>query len=391
MSAQPEVVPSKEHRKMNAQLRRKMRENFLGYSFILPTFLVVGLFGLFPIGYAIYMSLFTWRVKKGGFIGIENYKNIFGDGVGLLLFLGGIAVLALAYWVWNNAFRSIEKGILIAKLVAASLLIVMGMMMSTGWGSMMVTGDKTFLNSLEVTLFYAILTVPTQLLIAIVLAYMLFQKIRGKDLFRMIYFLPYITPVVSTAVVFRIIFSPRDTSLANLFISYFKLDAQKWLFEPNSLLNIFFGSKIQGFLAGPSMALVAIALFGVWTFVGYNTVIFLAGLGSISKEVYEAAEMDGANSWNLFWQVTIPLLSPVTFYLSLVSFIGTFKAFNHIYVMQVPAAQNTVATASVEIFNIFYKANNYGYAAAQSILLFLIIIGLTFAQNKLFADKVFYG
>jgi len=137
--------------------------------------------------------------------------------------------------------------------------------------------------------------------------------------------------------------------------------------------------------------LVSIMIFGIWTFVGYNTVIFLAGLGSISKEIYEAAQIDGANAWDLFRSITFPLLSPVTFYLFLVSFIGTFKAFNHIFVMQVPAAQNTVQTATVEIFNIFYKGNNYGYAAAQAVLLFLVILGLTFAQNKLLGDKVFYG
>ncbi len=119
--------------------------------------------------------------------------------------------------------------------------------------------------------------------------------------------------------------------------------------------------------------------------------IFLAGLGSIPATIYEAAEIDGANHWQLFRHVTVPLLSPVTFYISLIGFIGTFKAFNHIYVMQVPAAQGTVETTSVAIFNTFFKANNYGYASAQAILLFLIILYLTYVQNRIFSERVFYG
>ena len=208
----------------------------------------------------------------------------------------------------------------------------------------------------------------------------------------MMYFLPYITPIVATAVVFRTIFNPRDTSLANQVIGLLNIEPQKWLFESKSINALLFNlENLEGFLAGPSLALISIALFGIWTYVGYNTVIFLAGLGSIPKELYEAAEIDGANQWNLFRNITLPLLSPVTFYLALIAFIGTFKAFNHIYVMRTPAALGTANVVSVSIFDTFYKANQYGYAAAQAILLFGIILVLTFAQNKIFGERVFYG
>lgn len=208
----------------------------------------------------------------------------------------------------------------------------------------------------------------------------------------MLYFLPYITPVVAAAVVFRTIFSPRDTSLANTVLSWINIQPQKWLFEPRPINEILFRIQdLQGFLAGPSMALVSIILFGIWTYVGYNTVIFLAGLGSIPSVLYEAAEIDGAGKWQLFRHITVPLLSPVTFYLALIAFIGTFKAFNHIYVMRVSSAQGTVDVASVTIFDTFYKLNQFGYAAAQAIILFFIILALTFAQNKIFGDRVFYG
>jgi len=375
-----------------ASIINRIKENITAYLFILPAFLIIGVFGLIPIGYAIYMSLFNWRVTKGDIaINPSNYTKALGDWTGVALFLGGVVLLVLAYWVWNNAFKSQQRRKLIAGLIAAVLLIGMGVLLSFGWDRMMAAGDEDFLKSLVVTVFYAVGTVPIQLGLALILAYVLFQKIRGKEFFRMIYFLPYITPVVSTAVVFRIIFSPRDTSLSNLILDGLGFEPLKWLFEPRPLTEVLFGVQLPGLLAGPSLALATIIIFGVWTFVGYNTVIFLAGLGSISKEIYEAAEIDGANAWDLFRSITFPLISPVTFYLFLISFIGTFKAFNHIFVMQTTFAQNTVQTASVEIFNIFYKANNYGYAAAQAIILFLIILGLTFAQNKLLGNKVFYG
>jgi multiple sugar transport system permease protein len=368
-----------------------VKEQITGYLFVLPSFFLITIFGFFPIGYAVYMSTFHWRVVKGDNIGLGNYEKALGDWVGALLFAVGFGLLFGAYLLWNSAMKSTSNRALVIKLLAAFVLIAGGLVIPMGWNRMMVSGDPRFLNSLPITLFYALGTVPMELALAMVLAYILFQKIKGQEGFRMLYFLPYITPVVAAAVVFRTIFSPRDSSMANIFLSWFGIDPQKWLFEPRAMTEILFGVQIEGFLAGPSMALVSIIFFGIWTYVGYNTVIFLAGLGSIPQELYEAAEIDGGGKWHLFRHITLPLLSPITFYLALIAFIGTFKAFNHIYVMRVPSAQGTVNTTSVTIFDSFYKANQYGYAAAQAILLFIVILALTFIQNKVFGEKVFYG
>lgn len=369
----------------------EVREQITGYLFILPSVLIITIFGFFPIGYAFYMSMRRWRVVKGNFIGFDNYQKALGDFTGVLLLVVGFVLLILAYTLWNKAFKSDSTSGMVLKLGGAFILIGGGFSLWTGWGRMLAEGDTNFLHSLPITLYYALGTVPMELALALVLAYILFQNIKGKEFFRMLYFLPYITPVVAAAVVFRTIFSPRDSSLANTVLAWFNIDSQKWLFEPKSMNQILFGLEIEGFWAGPSMALFAVILFGIWTYVGYNTVIFLAGLGSIPEELYEAAKIDGASQWHLFRHITLPLLSPVTFYLAIIAFIGTFKAFNHIYVMRVPSAQGTVDVASVTIFDTFYKANQYGYAAAQAIILFFIILGLTYVQNKVFGERVFYG
>jgi multiple sugar transport system permease protein len=369
----------------------KIKEKILGYLMISPSVLIIAIFGLFPIFYSVYMSTFNWRVKKGDFVGLDNFKELFGEGQGLIIFVVGLILMGIAYWLWNSAFKSNSTFNKIAKVAAALVLIGFGVAFSTGWDMMTANGDGEFFKALTITLYYALLTVPTQLLIGMVLAYILFQNIKGKEIFRMFYFLPYITPAVSTAVVFRTIFSPRDTALANTLLSKIGIQPLEWLYEKSPLLNMIFQTENEGFWAGPSLAIITIAIFGVWTFAGYDTVIYLAGLGNISKDVYEAAEIDGSNGWHLFWNITFPLISPVSFYLLLISFIGTFKAFNHIYVMRVPSASDSVITASVKVFDTFYQENNFGYAATQAIILFLVIAGLTFAQNKLLGKKVFYG
>jgi len=368
----------------------KLQEQLTGYLFILPALIIILIFGIFPIGYSIYMSLFNWQVTKGPFIGDKNYLLIFGSWWNLLVLLAGLGLIILGSIVWGKGFQSLSNGQKLAHIAGSLVLILGGVIFVTGWGMMYETGNKDFLNSLIVTVYYALGTVPAEIILGLVLAYILYQDIVGKEAFRIIYFLPYITPSISTAVVFQIIFSSRETSLANSLIGFFGIDPLKWRFEPRPVLKLL-GFNVSGLAGGPSLALVTIIIFGIWSFVGYNTVIFLSGLGNIPKEIYEAAEIDGGSKWDRFWHITIPMISPVTFYLTLIGFIGTFKAFNHLYVMRTPSAQNTVITTSLLVFDRFYKANQYGVATAQAIVLFIVILGLTLAQNKIMGERVFYG
>ena len=370
--------------------RREAREQLIGYLFTAPAVAVIALFGLFPLGYAFYMSFFAWRVRQGPFRGLRNYAKALGEPQGILYFAGAIALALLAVWAWRRACRAAAGRRLPGLLAAAALMAAAVATGASGWGGMLETGDVKFLNALPVTVYYALGSIPLQLAIALALACVLFQNLRGSAFFRMVFFLPYVMPTVATATVFRSIFSSRDASMANQFLAALGLEPQQWLAESRPILEVLLGLQLPGYWGGPSLALVSIILFGVWTFVGYNVVIFLAGLGSISGELYEAAELDGAGRWEVFRYITFPLLSPVTFYLGLIGFIGALKAFNHIFVMRSPLAQGTVNTASMVIFDTFYLANQYGYAAAQVVLLFLMILGVTYAQNRVFGRSVIY-
>jgi len=208
------------------------------------------------------MSLFDWRVVKGPFIGDRNYLMIFGSWKNVGIILAGIALFYAGSKVWGKAFQSLKNGQKLARLIGALILILGGVVFVTGWTQMYETGNPEFLDSLIVTLYYALGTVPAEVILGLVLAYILYQDIVGKETFRMIYFLPYITPSISSAVVFQIIFSSRETSLANQFIGLFGIDPLKWRFEPRPVLQLL-GFDVSGIGGGPSLALVTIMLFGI--------------------------------------------------------------------------------------------------------------------------------
>lgn len=375
---------------------RQRREWFTGYLFILPATLLIAVFGLFPIIYAVYMSVHTWRIRKGAFIGLTNYHNTLGNWWGALAFFGGLLLILVAHWLWTDAFKGEGRGPSIAKAVGALVLIGAGVSISLGWGLMMESGNRVYLKGLVRTVYYGFGSVPIQIGLALVIASLLFQKIRGQEFFRMIYFLPYVTPAVAGAAIFRSIFNAREERIANQVLMFFGLEPQRWITETRPVSQLIFGglfpnADFTSFWAGPSLALVTIIIFGIWTYTGYNAVIFLAGLGGISPELYEAASTDGANKRQQFRFITVPLLAPVTFYLTVLGFIGTFQAFTHIFVMRDPQTRDAVDTASIVIFDTFYKRNDFSTAAAQSVILFVIILILTLMQNRFFGKRAFGG
>ncbi len=304
----------------------------------------------------------------------------------------GAALLVGAYVAWQWANRQHEQRRFVALALAALLLMGGGYLLVAELPQALANADSAMLRGFNITLMFSIGTVPVQLAVGLGLAYLLFQNIRGKGLFRIVYFLPYITPFVATSVVFKVLFSHREQSTVNQVVGFFGIPPQKWLLEPTGVFRLMFGTETPDWLAGPSLALIVIMLYTIWTYIGYDTVVFLAGLGNISGELYEAARIDGASGWRLFRHITLPLLSPTTFFLSLIAIIGTFKAFTQIWIMRSPASEVAVDTVSVYIFETVRTTDpNMGYGSAMSFVLFGVILLLTLFQNRIMGSRVFYG
>lgn len=311
----------------------------------------------------------------------------------LVTISAGIVLLGLSWWVWQSAAGRDSNLSTLMRLSASAILAIGAWVLIGELPRAAAGGDSAWWQGLLNTIYYSVGSIPFQLGISLTLASFLFQNIRGKSLFRVIYFLPYITPTVGAAAAFRILFSGRVDAPVNQFIRLLGFDAQGWLNDPTGIFNILLGDAVNlpTWAAGPSLSLVVIIIFGIWSFIGFNTVIFLAGLGSIPSALYEAASIDGAGRWEQFRHVTLPLLSPTVYFLTLYAVIGTFKAFNHIYVLRTAAALGTADTVSVVIFQAMKRDTRYGYAAALAILLLLIVLILTAINNRIASKRVFYG
>ncbi len=404
LSSQP-LVPGGLH-------RRRTREAIQAYLFLAPAIIILFVFAILPVGYALYISLHKWRIQRERFIGLENYISLLGSPLSMALLLAGIGLLIGAYYVWRSATEQTSGWKTSLRLIVAGMLIIGGLTLVLGVDGMVDAAAETrrtedYLLSILRTVFYSAGTVPFQLVLAFLLANLLFQKIHGKSLFRMLYFLPYITPTVATAVVWRaIVFAPRggliNSALMSLGVASGNLP--QWILEPEGftvLLGEWMGFNLPEWvgnsplLSGPSLALVAVCLYNIWVFVGYNTVIYLAGLGAIPYELYDAAKIDGAGRWQLLRSITIPLVSPTTYFLTLMGIIGTFKAINHIYIMTqivgLGGPQDTTTTAAIFIFKQFREGNRWGVASAASFILLGVILLLTWTQNRVSEGRVHYA
>lgn len=304
----------------------------------------------------------------------------------------GALMVGGSYLLWQRATHADSNRRFFLAVLTAIALLVGGYLIFAELPRALAEADDDIINGLNVGVMFTLGTVPFQLAIGLGLAYLLFQNIRAKSFFRIVYFLPYITPWVATSVVFTQVFAQRSSSPANSFLTFLGMDTQNWLLEPKGIFELMFGPNIPEWLVGPSLALLVIMLFNIWTYAGYSTVIFLAGLGNIPTNLYEAARIDGASGWRVFRHITLPLLSPTTFFLSLIAIIGTFQAFTQIWLMRTSASRRSVDTLNIYIFNEINAARpNYANGAAIAFVLFAIILVLTLIQNRIAGRRVFYG
>lgn len=306
----------------------------------------------------------------------------------LVFITGGLALIVIGWRTFQRGLKSHNNRPFALALLGGLTLAVGGWLLMAELPAALAAADDDLLQGFWVTVMYAVGTVPVQLFIGLILAYFLFQPIRFRAFFRMVYFIPYITPFVATSIVFRILFNAGEQSPANRIIALLGIEPQRWILERSSIGELL---GLPEFLAGPSLALIVIMIYSTWTYIGYDAVIFLAGLGNIPSELYEAARIDGAAGWRIFRHITLPMLSPTIFFLSLVAIIGTFQAFTQIWILRTGAVGSKVNTASVYIFDELQNSNRYGYASSMAFVLFAMILLLTLFQNRILGRRVFYG
>jgi len=332
--------------------RRRMERIWLPTLYLAPTLILLGIFDIYPIFLSAWMSLWRWGLKAEEFIGLGNYARIFEE---------------------------------------------------LGTRPSGVPGEVG--QSLVVTAFYVLGTVPATIVIAFLIANMLNAKVRFLTPLRTAYFVPYITSTVAAGLAFVWLLNPQ-VGVANATLEALGLPAQQWLLDPDPIvpkllgaIGIGWSSALPSFLAGPSVALVCVMVFSIWNTLGFAVVIILAGLTAIDTQVKEAARMDGVNSWQMATRIIVPLLSPTLFFLLVIATIRSFQSFNEIYVLTsgggygagAGSPLDSTLTLPVLIFRHLYeRPGSVGFAAALSMLLFIILLVVTMLQFRFAERRVHY-
>ena len=277
---------------------RQKSECLWGWLFILPTMIGLIILNIIPIFNTIWQSFFkTGDFGKGNiFVGLKNYQRVFGDSE-----------------MWQSLINTVK---------------------------------------------YAVVEVPFSIIIALVLAVFLNRKMRGRDAFRTIFFLPMVAAPAAIAMVWR------------------------WLYNSEfGLLNHLLGVKIN-WISNPDIAVYSIAVIGIWSVIGYNMVLFLAGLQEVPHDFYEAASIDGANGIQQFFHITVPLISPTIFFVLVTRIIASLQVFDLMYMVM--SSNNPALKYTQSLVYLFYKYSftqgNKGYGSTVIVVLLILIMIITAIQ-----------
>ena len=224
-------------------------------------------------------------------------------------------------------------------------------------------GDRVFRQVVVNTLYYTFGLVPLNLIVSLGLAVWLNTRLRGLTLYRMAFFLPVVTVTVAVALIWRWMYEPR-AGIVDAALRAVGLPGPSWLGDAH-------------------WAMPAIILMSVWKGFGYNMVLFLAGLQGIPLSIYEAAMIDGANAWQRFWRITLPLLSPVIFLAVVLTVISSFQVFDQALVMTNGGPANATNTIVLYIYQNGFQFFRMGYASAIAWVLFVVIFIFTLFQMRL--------
>jgi multiple sugar transport system permease protein len=282
---------------------RQIRKNWSAYAFLLPGLIHFLIFTLFAVSFAFYISFHEWNIIRPDkpYVGLDNYLRLFDD--------------------------------------------------------------PRFIRSV-INTFTFMIGVPLYLISGLAVALLLNTKVRGQALFRTMFYLPVITPLVVSAIIW------------------------KWVYQGNyGLLNYYLLElgiiKERIFwLADPNLALPALIIMGIWGATGNSMVIYLAGLQSIPEEMYDAAKVDGASAWQRLLYITIPLLRPTTFFLLITGIIEAFQLFTQVFIMTNGGPLNRTETIAYYLYINAFRELDMGYASAMAFALFALIFGFTLIQWK---------
>jgi multiple sugar transport system permease protein len=235
--------------------------------------------------------------------------------------------------------------------------------------------DGRFWKSLKNTIFYT-LVIPPGVAISLLLAIALDRQIRFKNFFRTIYFIPSVTSIIALSVIWKWLFAGEKYGLINYFLMTIGLKPIDWLMSP-------------------VWTLPAIMIMSIWAGIGYNMILFLAGLQMIPTAVYEAAEIDGANVWNKFRFITLPLLRPTMVFVVIMGFIASFQVFEQIYIMTesefgIGGVLDSALTVVAYLYDMGFRKFQMGYASALGYIVFMVIFAATIVNIKFVKSRIEY-
>ena len=219
--------------------------------------------------------------------------------------------------------------------------------------------EPVFTQILVNTIVYALSVTFFAVIIPLLIANIINSKIKGAEWFKTIYFIPFITPAVVIAIVWSWIFDPNIGAINTLFKTHLE-----WLFDTR--------------LAMPVLIFVS-----VWKLIGYNVILFLTGFTAIPQSIFEAAKIDGAGTYETFWNITLPLLKPTTYFVTLVTAISSFQVFDLIYVMTSGGPNDSTNVIVYSIYKYAFEYFDIGKACALAYILFVVIFILAILQRKL--------
>lgn len=231
--------------------------------------------------------------------------------------------------------------------------------------------DDVFWISVGNTILYAMTTVPATVILSLLAALALNQSFVGRAFYRAAFYVPYVTSAAAISMVWLFLYNAQF-GLVNFFLEKIGIEGRAWLDRPETALG-------------------AIIVMSIWRGLGGNMVIFIAGLQGIPAILYEAAAIDGASRWRTFWNITLPMLTPTTFFVLVTSFIGSFQVYEQVYMMTNGGPGYATTTIVHQIYQQAFHHYKLGYASTVAVFLFLLILVVTLVNNKLLKSDIEYN